>query len=190
MNEAERVKKVRKLFNMNQTQFAEVLCVSSATISQMESGKISVSRRNAKLLEEKFGVNPVWLLYGTGEMFNRTDVFTESVLSKLQQVSGTAYAPGKNADTTVKDIGQILEMIEQKDQLKKEASDRLIRIRTAFGLNQSQLAQQLGYTRAYISAVEKGLQPPSRRMAEMIEQQLGISANWLLYGIPDNASCA
>ncbi len=39
MNAAQRLKEVRNVFSMNQTRLAETLGVSTAVISQMESGK-------------------------------------------------------------------------------------------------------------------------------------------------------
>lgn len=184
---AERIKMIRDTFGLNQTQLAEGLGVSSTIISMMEKGKANVSRKTVKLLEEKFGINPAWLNYGMGEMFVRSDVFVESVLNKLQSITGKAVQP---ETVTGSEIGLWLEKIEQREQLKKEAPERLMRIRNAFDISQNQLAKRLGYTRAYISAVEKGLQSPSRRMAELIEHEFGVSATWLLYGVADNAKCA
>lgn len=190
MTVAERIKAVRETFGMNRVHFAEALGVSGTIISLMEKGKANVSRKTLKLLEEKFGISPVWITYGMGEMFVRSDVFVESVLNKLQSVTGISARTAEPAAVTGREVSQMLEVIEQREQLRNEAPDRMMRIRNAFGLSQNQLAKRLGYTRAYISAVEKGIQRPSARMAELIEQELGVSANWLLYGVADTVKCA
>ena len=71
---------------------------------------------------------------------------------------------------------------EKRAELKKEAAERLKQFRNAYKMSQNQLAKQIGYTRAHISAIEKGLDRPSKQMADKIENEFGISANWLLYG--------
>lgn len=65
----ERVKEIRKALNMSGEVFGQSLGVGRATISQIESGKISLTDRNIKNICEKFHVNEDWLREGNGEMF-------------------------------------------------------------------------------------------------------------------------
>ncbi len=65
----ERVKEIRKALNMSGEAFGQSLGVGRATISQIESGKISLTDRNIKNICEKFHVNEEWLREGKGEMF-------------------------------------------------------------------------------------------------------------------------
>ncbi len=43
--------------------------MSPSSISVVESGKVAVSKRLLKKLEERFYVSPIWLEHGIGEMF-------------------------------------------------------------------------------------------------------------------------
>ena len=68
MSAADRLREVREIFHLNQRQLAEKIGVTSQLISQMESGKTSVSSATARLFEAELGVSAAWLLFGTGEM--------------------------------------------------------------------------------------------------------------------------
>ncbi len=175
MNAAERIKAVRKAFHMKQFEFAECIGVTSCLISSMELGKISVSRKTAEKIKDKLFISPAWLLYGVGSMFVGKYIDAELVLNNISGWKVKFHATGMT-------IEEWLDQMNQREQMRDDAPARMIRFRNAFQINQNQLAKKLGYTRAYISAVEKGIQRPSRLMAGRIEAVYGVSAAWLLYG--------
>lgn len=182
MSITERIKQVREMFCMNKTEFARLVGITMSLISQMELGRANVSWKTSHLLEEKLFISQRWLHYGEGGMFIRDDITVETVLNLNPDLKKICeYRMALRNAVGEKGRGKSFRVLEQ-EQMRKEAAGRLKRIRDAFDINQNQLAKRLGYTRAYISAVEKGLERPSQRMAEMIEAEFGVSAEWLLYG--------
>ncbi len=179
-NAAERIKIVREAFLMNRSEFADSLGIANSMISQMEKGKANVSWKTAYLLEMKYSISPNWLMYGNGRMFSRDDATVESVmnsnpmLKKLHDIREWKMKAKKELEMNH------IAVAEMRETIKMEAAKRMMSFRNAFKINQSQLANQLGYTRAYISAIEKGIQKPSERMAKLIEEKYGIKASWLL----------
>lgn len=182
MTRAERAKMVRMLFRLTCMEFAASLGITGGLVSAMERGRANVSLKTAKKMEDKFDISPKWLIFGTGTMFIREDLSVEKVLEhnpdekRLYELREKKY---KSAEALLRNHATEL---EKRENRKKEAAVRMKKIRSAYQINQNQLAKRLGYTRAYISAVEKGLQSPSRRMAELIEAEFGVSAEWLLFG--------
>jgi phage repressor protein C with HTH and peptisase S24 domain len=67
MTEAQRLKILRDALGLTTRQLAEQVGVTS--IADVERGKVGISKRLGAALLEKFRVNPVWLIEGTGEMF-------------------------------------------------------------------------------------------------------------------------
>ncbi len=67
----ERFKELRKALNMSGEAFGQVIGVGRATVSQIESGKITLTDRNINVICEKFHVNEEWLRTGEGDMFIR-----------------------------------------------------------------------------------------------------------------------
>ena len=65
----ERLKKLRKLLNLNQAEFAEKLNLSRGQIACYETGRRSVSSRTINDICREFNVNKYWLLNGEGEIF-------------------------------------------------------------------------------------------------------------------------
>lgn len=53
--------------------------------------------------------------------------------------------------------------------------NRIARIRIAFGLSQSKLAEKAGISRQHLSSVEKGLTVPSAAVARRICSALGVT---------------
>ena len=67
----ERLVSVRKALNKKQQDFAVEMGFSSGNgLSMVELGKTPLQSVYYKLLNLAFNVNPEWLKYGTGEMFN------------------------------------------------------------------------------------------------------------------------
>ncbi len=95
-----RVKLIRKQLNLTQEQLAQRLGVGKAALSMIETGKAGLSMRNRNILVQELNVNPDWLEYGTGEMFNakpelhsfshRTDTSLPLQSVPLYSIEGTA----------------------------------------------------------------------------------------------------
>lgn len=60
----ERIKKIRKDSNLNQSEFGSILGVSRDAIATYESGRVIPDAAKRMLICEKFNVNPEWLENG------------------------------------------------------------------------------------------------------------------------------
>lgn len=65
----DRIKKVRKHFNLNQAEFGEKIGAKQNTIGGYETGLRNPSGLTIRAICDKFHVNEDWLRYGEGEMF-------------------------------------------------------------------------------------------------------------------------
>ena len=69
MTLGERIKKVRKEFNLTQQGFCEKIGLKRNSISLVESGKRNISDQAIKSICREFNVSETWLRTGEGEMF-------------------------------------------------------------------------------------------------------------------------
>jgi transcriptional regulator with XRE-family HTH domain len=68
----ERLKQVRKAFNMSQAEFAKAIFISNGYIAELESDHRKVNDRIIHLISLTFGINETWLKDGTGDMLYKT----------------------------------------------------------------------------------------------------------------------
>lgn len=64
----ERIKELRKILNLTQSEFATRLLLSQNFIAQVESGKKNISERTEADICREFNINEEWLRTGAGEM--------------------------------------------------------------------------------------------------------------------------
>lgn len=68
---SERIKAVRKYFNLTQEQLAESAGITRQAIYSLEAGKSkSISKHVAKYLADKLNISENWLVSGEGDMLN------------------------------------------------------------------------------------------------------------------------
>ena len=74
MNETinQRIKKLRKVLDLTQQEFAERIGSVQNTITGYETGRRGPSNQVVTLICREFGVNEAWLRTGDGEMFINT----------------------------------------------------------------------------------------------------------------------
>ncbi len=73
MTQGERVKEVRKFLGLTLEKFGEKLGVKKNAISQIETGRNSLTDQMTKAICREFNVDYIWLTTGEGEMFVDTD---------------------------------------------------------------------------------------------------------------------
>lgn len=73
MTQNERVKEIRKSFNLTMEKFGDRIGVSKATISNIENGNRNLTEQMTKSICREFGVDYIWLTTGEGEMFVDSD---------------------------------------------------------------------------------------------------------------------
>ena len=66
-----RVKEVRKHLGMTQTEFGDALGVSRDVVNSYERGRVTPTQTFLDLLCMKYGVDPIWMETGEGEMFHK-----------------------------------------------------------------------------------------------------------------------
>ncbi len=71
----ERVRAVRKSKEVNLTleKFGERIGLKNNSLSQIETGKNSLTEQNIKAICREFNVDYMWLTTGEGEMFSESD---------------------------------------------------------------------------------------------------------------------
>lgn len=83
----ERVKEIRKSHNLTLEKFGEKLGVKKNAISQIETGRNSLTDQMAKSISREFGVSYEWLTTGEGDKLQPKDMETE-----LAEWAATAFS--------------------------------------------------------------------------------------------------
>lgn len=65
----DRIRNVRKHFNLNQADFARELGVAQSHISKLETDSQRITPQDIIVLTLKYGVNEKYIISGDGEMF-------------------------------------------------------------------------------------------------------------------------
>ena len=63
-----RIKTIRRLFNLNQTDFAERIALTRSAICKIESGENNPSEQTLKLICKEFHISYLWLTEGIEPM--------------------------------------------------------------------------------------------------------------------------
>jgi len=74
-----RIRELRHILKMTQSEFSERLGISYRTLQRWESGEFPIPERMLKLIEKTFNVNPQWLLEGEGEIFKAPKLITAEI---------------------------------------------------------------------------------------------------------------
>ena len=80
----DRIKRIRKDMNMNQTEFGEAIGTTLAAYSKYETGKVIPDKTTRMLICQKFNVNETWL--ETGEGLPYKEGLIPRLLHVLQQM--------------------------------------------------------------------------------------------------------
>lgn len=79
----ERINAIRKTLGLTLEKFGERLGVKKSTLSNIESGRTTVTDQMFKAICREFNVNEEWLKDGIGEMFIIPDDDTAALVSDL-----------------------------------------------------------------------------------------------------------
>ena len=80
----DRIKRIRKDMNMNQTEFGEAIGTTLAAYSKYETGKVIPDKTTRMLICQKFNVNETWLETGEGAPYK--EGLIPQLLHALQQM--------------------------------------------------------------------------------------------------------
>lgn len=70
----ERIISLRKLLELSQKEFASKISITQAALSQIESGKTTLSISTVYNLIQAFSLRADWLLFGSGEIFSHQKI--------------------------------------------------------------------------------------------------------------------
>lgn len=89
----ERLKKLRKVLDLTQQEFADQMGVKRNTVATYETGKSNPSDAAVTLICKTFNVNEEWLRDGIGEMFiqQTRDEQIASFIGKIQSVEDDSF---------------------------------------------------------------------------------------------------
>lgn len=76
----DRIRELRKGKGLTMEQFGDVIGLTKATVSRLESGAVSATEQTVKSICREFGVSETWLRTGEGQML---DDAADSVLDRL-----------------------------------------------------------------------------------------------------------
>lgn len=115
----DRIKQIRKHFNMSQAEFGQRVGVKGNTIGNYEIGLRAPSDAVIFSICREFNISETWLRTGEGEMMEHTDEDTE--LAKiLGQIAGSN-------DTLIKAIIKSYWLLDDKDKAAvRKMVDRLV----------------------------------------------------------------
>lgn len=122
MTQGERVREVRKTLGLTLEKFGEKLGVKKNAISQIETGRNSLTDQMTKSICREFSVDYIWLTTGEGEMFVDSD---DDFLEKIDRIMAGESDIRKNAikalvNASPEDIEALDRLIDLYLQAKNE----------------------------------------------------------------------
>lgn len=126
----ERIRLLRELLRMNQREFAEMVGSNQTTISLIEQGNSSPSRRIINgIINNTDGLKSNWLINGVGEMFTQDSKF-RNIEIEFRQVKGRNNTQSinmgeskNNSDSEL--IAFLKEQIRQKDEQLHQKDEQI-----------------------------------------------------------------
>lgn len=94
MTRGERIKEIRKSYNLTLEKFGERIGMKKSSVSQLENGINSVTEQTLKSICREFNVSEEWLRTGNGEMFiqlSQEDEAAHIVQDMLGSNTGSFY---------------------------------------------------------------------------------------------------
>ena len=122
MTQGERVREIRKSLGLTLEKFGEKLGVKKNAISQIETGRNSLTDQMTKAICREFGVDYIWLTTGEGEMFVDSD---DDFMEKIDRIMAGESDIRKNAikalvNASTEDIEALDRLIDLYLQAKNE----------------------------------------------------------------------
>ena len=123
----ERIKLVRKLNQLNQSDFSKIIGISQAHLSNIESGKDNPSYKILRSICIELNLNFDWLKDGTGEMNNSSSLATEQkVILKIKKIS--SKSDDINWAFFLDFLNDALDLLDNTEERKHMSGDILVRI--------------------------------------------------------------
>lgn len=141
---SERIRKVRTMLKMSQTEFAEELGVSRTHVSNMENGNDKPSSSLIKLMCVHYNIDETWLVEGIGSPLPDFDVVSnEGLMSKynsmrvmLEQMLRTRT--GKELENTVETFSCIVSLLNANGLTEDNRAPYLAAVHESIALLEAQ----------------------------------------------------
>jgi repressor LexA len=86
MNVGERIKQIRQILGLTQTEFASKIGITYKMLGLYERGAYEPSEKVLKLISSVFGVSYEWLKTGQGEIFEKKPSIEEIILAEQRRI--------------------------------------------------------------------------------------------------------
>jgi transcriptional regulator with XRE-family HTH domain len=83
----DRIRLVRKTLGLNQGEYARRIGLTQTALSMIEVEKVTLTKKNIKLICATFDVNEKWLRTGKGEMFGSVSLYEKELLAVFNKLS-------------------------------------------------------------------------------------------------------
>jgi transcriptional regulator with XRE-family HTH domain len=128
MNYGEKVKKIRKYFNLSQKDFGEKIGLKANSVSNIENNINTLTEKNIKLICSEFNINNNWLTKDEGDMFCDDNKDEDDYLAKIDYIMTGENNFHKNLFKTFalldeKELDALENIINKFIQVKKESKE-------------------------------------------------------------------
>lgn len=142
----EELKDFFKKKGMTQEQVAQILGVTQGYVTQLLNQKAAFGKANAKKWGEMFGLNPVWLLTGEGNMLKPAERPTE--IRKIDEVKEGGMATQGNQSPIYKEVKiEIDDEVNSDDNMPNtllESQKKITKLRRLLSLSEKEVARLEG----------------------------------------------
>ena len=154
----ERIKKLRKVFDLTQQEFAEKIGTARNNIAGYETGKRSPSEAVVSLICKTFNVSEAWLRTGEGEMFAPSP---NGVLDELAQKYGLSTR------------GKVIveKFLDLKPEVQEAVAAYIEEVAAAFS-DIGTSAPVPVFAPAHIPTIEEEARAEAEQQAQLIYQQI------------------
>ncbi len=118
MTQGERVKEIRKYFQLTLEKFGEKLGVGKTAISNIENGNRNLTEQMLRSICREFNVNEGWLRTGEGEMF-------EQLTEQQKILKYTAFLLKDKDSAVANAIQNLIVTYEQLDDTSKAVLEKI-----------------------------------------------------------------
>lgn len=118
----DRIKFIRKHYNLNQTDFGKKIGLSQTTVGHYETGVRTLTERSAVDITRVYKVDYLWLTKGIGEPFPKND--DEDIMAQLEIIMAGESDVHKNmikalVSCSIEELQAIDNFIDNYIKLKK-----------------------------------------------------------------------
>lgn len=101
------IKKIRKELGLNQKNFGDALGLSQSQIGSIEKGYRALTDRTKNDIIREYGVNPIYLETGEGEMFVQVPKLTEAIARLIPKLESLTVEQLESIEKLIEAFGKV-----------------------------------------------------------------------------------